>query len=217
MHDAAGLFANFDADEIAAITAARDSEVRRQVGTRAQKAALRLQLRRAGGTTELGDILPPRVEAGDSWHVLSDGAVDALCYLAHFIKATHFDYVAVSTFGIGKADLEQIGEWLDAGRIDQFELYASDLLPSTNGDGYEQMLKLCKVYGCRLVLLKNHSKLMLAGNHAEAYYLAIETSSNFTTNPRIEQTAVHASKELFDFYRGAFSERRSVRRVEPCA
>lgn len=213
MHDAAGLFADFDADEIAAITAARDEEMRSEGSARAQKAAMRMQLRRAKGEASLADILPPRIAAGESWHVISHGDVDALSYLAHCIKATHFDYVALSTWCIARTDIDQIAAWLDAGRIDHFELYAGEIFPSQYGDEYEQMLGLIKTYGCKLVIAKNHSKVTLACNEAEGYYLAMESSANVNTNPRIEQTAVHASRELFEFYREFFNGLRSIDRA----
>ena len=75
------------------------------------------------------------------------------------------------------------------------------------------MLKMAATYGCRLVIAKNHSKITLASNTAENYYLAIEGSANVNTNPRIEQAAIHASRELFEFYREFFRDLRSIDRA----
>lgn len=208
------LLEGFGAAEIDAIMAARTTEKQTEGAARAARVAQRMQFRRAKSEATLGEILPARFEPGDSWHVMSRGDVDALSYLAHAIKGvTHFDYVAVSTWCIVKADLDQIAAWLDAGLIDRFELYAGEIFPSQYGDEYEQMLKMAALYGCRLVIAKNHSKITLACNEAEGYYLAMESSANVNTNPRIEQTAVHASRELFNFYRDFFSEIRSIDRA----
>lgn len=145
---------------------------------------------------------------------MSRGDIDALSYLAHAIKAvSHFDFVAISTWCIAKPDLDQISAWLDAGRIEHFELYAGEIFPNQYGDEYEQMHQMCATYGCRLVIAKNHSKITLASNVADDYYLAIEGSANVNTNPRIEQAAIHASRELFKFYREFFHDLRSIDRA----
>jgi len=207
------LFADFDATEIQAIHAARAHELRAEGDARALRVVQRIQARRAKGEKALADILPERIAEGESWHVISHGDVDALSYLAHALKSMPMDYVAISTWCIAKADLDQIEKWLDAGTIDQFELYAGEIFPNQYGDEYEQMLKMVKTYDCRLVIAKNHSKVTLAANEAEGYYLAIESSANVNTNPRIEQTAVHASRDLFNFYREFFSGLRSIDRA----
>lgn len=50
----------------------------------------------------------------------------------------------------------------------------------------------------------------LADGESWHYYLAIESSANVNTNPRIEQTAMHRSRELFQFYREFFRDLRSI-------
>ncbi len=62
----------------------------------------------------------------------------------------------------------------------------------------------------RLVIARNHSKVMLAMNDATGYYAAIESSANVNTNPRIEQTAIHRSADLYYFYRDFFDGLRSI-------
>ena len=209
-----GLFDDFDQGEIANIVRSRTSELQSEGTARAQKTTQKLQVRRATSEATLAEILPAQFQAGESWHVISRGDIDALSYLAHAIKAvSHFDYVAISTWCIAKADLDQIAAWLDTGRIDIFELYAGEIFPNQYGDEYEQMLKMAATYGCRLVIAKNHSKITLASNTAKNYYLAIEGSANVNTNPRIEQTAIHASRELFEFYREFFRDLRSIDRA----
>jgi hypothetical protein len=203
---------DFDPEQVAAIEAAHTAEQEAGGEARAARVRQRMQLRRAKGEKSLAEILPARFEAGDSWHVISHGDVDALSYLAHAIKATHFDYVALSTWCIARADIEQITAWLDAGLIDQFELYAGEIFPNQYGDEYELMQGLVRTYGSRMVVAKNHSKVTLACNLEENYYLAIESSANVNTNPRIEQTAIHASRELFEFYKEFFCGLKSIDR-----
>lgn len=209
-----GLFADFDQQQIAAIAAQQAQDKQAMSKARAIRTAHRMQMRRATSEKHLAEVLPERFEAGESWHVISHGDVDALSYLAHTLKGvSHFDYVLVSTWCIARADLEQIAQWLDAGLIDQFDLYAGEIFPSQYGDEYEMMLDLCEQYGCKLVIARNHSKVILTSNEQDNYHLVVESSCNVNTNPRIEQAAVHASRDLFEFYREFFSGIRSIDRA----
>lgn len=208
------LFADFDADQVAAIHAAHLREREAMGQARAMRQRSRHQVRRAKAQAHLADLLPARIETGDSWHVISHGDIDALSYLSHVINGvSHFDHVLLSTWCIAKEDLIQLEAWLDAGRIDQLDLCMGEIFPSQYGDEYEQALKMVDSYGIRLVVAKNHSKVTLAANHAEDYWLAIESSANVNTNPRIEQTALHANRDLYDFYKEFFGDLRSIDRA----
>lgn len=206
------LFHGFDQATVAAIEAANAREKLAVGEARAMRASHRLHVRRAKAEATLADILPARFSAGDSWHVVSHGDIDALSYLAHAIRDTHFDYVGISTWCIARPDLEQIAACLDAGRIDTFELYAGEIFPSQYTDEHEMALQMIETYGIRLCIARNHSKLILASNEADAYHLVMEGSANVNTNPRIEQTAIHCSAELFHFYRDFYRGLRSIDR-----
>lgn len=208
-----GLF-DFDPADVAAIEALHAQDLLAQGEARAQRARHRRQVRHAKAEAQLASILPAQIEPGDSWHVISHGDIDSLSYLSHLMAGvSYFDYVAISTWCIAKADLDQIEAWIDAGRIDRFELYAGEIFPSQYGDEYAQALGLVERYGARVVIARNHSKVTLAGNDAEGCYLVCESSANVNTNPRIEQTAIHADRGLFDFYREFFSGLRSIDRA----
>jgi len=165
----------------------------------------------ANAEATLAEILPARFTDGESWHVASRGDIDSLSYLRHILAGTtHLDHVLMSTWCIAKNDLTEIAGWLDAGRIEQFDLYAGEIFPGSYGDEYEQMLGMCEAYGARLIVAKNHSKITLASNAAESYYLTVESSANVNTNPRIEQSTIHASADLHAFYLEFFSGIKSI-------
>lgn len=205
------LFDGFDAGAVAAIAGGIERAQQADGQARAMRRTSRIQTRRANTEAHLAELLPARFTPGESWHVISRGDVDALSYLRHALRGvTHFDHVLLSTWCIAKADLQELEAWLDAGRIDLFELYAGEIFPSQYGDEYETMLRLCETYGCRLVIAKNHSKVTLASLESEAYRLVVESSANVNTNPRIEQSAVHCCDELHAFYLEFFHGLRSI-------
>lgn len=178
---------------------------------RAQKIRTRHQLRRAASEARLAEILPARIDVGDSWHVMSHGDIDALSYLSHALSgAGHLDRVVLSTWVMARTDIDQLAAWLDAGLIGSLEIYVGEIFPGQQGDEYAQLLGMARVYGCRVVVARNHSKVTLMHQAETDYFLVAESSANVNTNPRIEQTALHASRELFDFYLDFFHGLKTI-------
>lgn len=210
---AVDLFAGFDPAQVAAIEAGLQSQKQQQGQARAQRTKARVNLRRVKAEKHLAEILPARFDAGDSWDVISHGDIDSLSYLRHALNGTsHFDHVLISTWCIARADLEEIAAWLDTGRIDQFDLYAGEIFPNQYGDEYEFMQQLQATYGCGFKVARNHSKVTLAANESEGYRLAIRSSANVNTNPRIEQTTITRDDALHAFYLEFFHGIRSIDR-----
>lgn len=207
------LFQGFDPAQIAQIHAQTSADASPASSARACKAAHRHHARRAKAEATLADILPATFEPGDSWHVISHGDIDSLSYLRHAMAGvTHFDHVLISTWCIAKPDLDELTAWLDTGRIDQLELYAGEIFPNQYGDEYEQAQLMAEVYGMRLVIAKNHSKVMLA-RQANALHLVFESSANVNTNPRIEQTCITHDVTLHAFYDEFFHGLKSIDRA----
>ena len=206
------LFGGFDPALLARIQAGNVAHKAEQARARAVRTSNRHAVRRAKAESELATLLPERIEDGDSWHVISHGNIDALSYLRHLLKPTYFDYVGVSTWCIARQDLTEISAWLDAGRIDHFALYAGEIFRNQYGDEYEMVQRMRDDYGVHFVMAKNHSKVTLCANHAEDYYVVVESSANVNTNPRIEQACVTRSRELFEFYREFFDGLKSIDR-----
>ena len=205
------LFEGFDPAEIARASrqiVADKAETRRAV---AQKSANRHHMRRANAESTLAEILPAQIAPGESWHVVSRGDIDSLSYLRHILSGVdHLDHVLMSTWCIAKNDLTEITAWLDAGRTEQFDLYAGEIFPGSYGDEYEMILKMCDLYGCRLVVAKNHSKVTLCS--VDDYRIVIESSANVNTNPRIENTVITADAGLYDHHKQFFDGLRSFTR-----
>lgn len=208
------LFAGFDPAQVAAARASVLAEASDQGTARAMSRTHRLHMRRAKAEATLADILPPRLAAGESWHVISRGDIDALSYLRHILAGVpYLDHVAMSTWCIARADLEEIDAWLDTGRIERFDLYAGEIFPNQYGDEFELASRMSATYGGKLVIARNHSKVTLCALAEEAYRVVIESSANVNTNPRIEQSALHCSSELHAFYLEFFDGLHSIQRA----
>ena len=170
--------------------------VRRRIG--------RVETRLANGTEALKAVLPSTIHVGESWHVITRGDVDMLSFIKHLLSgAEYLDFLLISTWRVSHGSLEELHRWLDTGIVDRFDLVIDPRFPRLGPTEYTVASQLTTDYGGRIVLARNHSKVALLRNARTK--LVIETSANCNPNMRIEQTAVHHSPELFDFYADFFA------------
>jgi hypothetical protein len=177
---------------------------------RATAAKHQIELRRASSEAVLLEILPDRFQPGESWHVLSAGDVDSLSYAAHIIEREPLEYLLFSTWCMSVSEVCRFEKWLTAGLIGRLDAYVGEIFPSQYVDAYSALCALVRKTGGRVAVFRNHSKIFAGIN--ERFAFAIESSANINTNPRAEQTAIHASRELFDFYKAYYDEIRSFQR-----
>lgn len=170
----------------------------------------RIEMRRAKSEQVLFDLLPPILEKDTSYHVISHGDVDALSYLIHIVKAQPLDNLILSTWCMAMPDLAWLRQQCDTFRIGNIDFVLGEIFPSQYPDEYTECQQMEKDELCTLKIARNHSKVMV-GHHAESgFYFAIESSSNVNTNPRIEQTAIHISKDLHDHYAEFYAGIKSI-------
>lgn len=171
-------------------------------------------MRRARSELVLSEILPPRLEPGMRYHVISHGDVDAMSYLAHVIKEQPLDFLLISTWVMSATDVALLGRWCDEGRLSgQIHIYYGEHMASEYGDIFAEAVKLCDYTGGGVTISRNHSKVMLMRNEADGFHCVAESSANFNTNPRIEQTALHLDRDLLEFYADFFAGIQSIHRA----
>ena len=201
-----GLFDDFDPAEVAAAVLSREQDIEAIGHASAMRRTHQVQTRRIHNEASLSGLLPARIEAGTSWHVLSSGDIDVLSITRHLLHgAGSFDSLRMTTWRINRDDLEQIEKWLDAGIVETFHLLIDQRFQRLAPDEYALAKHITTTYGGSVNMTLNHSKVTLASNAATNYWLAIESSANVNTNRRLEQTAIHHSRELHDFYQEAFN------------
>ena len=180
-----------------------------KLAAKAYRTKTRKNVRRAKSAAVLAEILPPVIETGDSWHVLSSGDVDALSFFEHLIKTTAMDYVLFSTWCMAMPDVLMFSEWIKAGRIKRIDAYVGEIFPNQY---LEEHLALCELVkpGGRCAVFRNHSKIFAcrAGDNA----WVIESSANINTNPRTENTVITADMGLFLHHKAYFDGIRSFNR-----
>ena len=177
------------------------AETQRETQKRAASAVAvrsRIAARRAKSEQHLASILPATIADGESWHVISQGDVDALSFLAHLLASQRMDYVAFSTWCMAAADVQQIGDWISAGKIGRIDSYVGEIFPNQYADAFDLLCKITRQNGGRVCVFRNHSKLFLCRAGRRAW--VIESSANINTNPRTENTVITANRALFDHH-----------------
>jgi hypothetical protein len=200
-------------DEAREIVAA--SRVHRLETEKARAKTLRgrIETRRAKSEAVLAEILPADLEEGASYHVISHGDVDALSYLAHAIAGRErVAWCLVSTWCMARADVERLDRWMAEGKVGRVDWYVGEIFPNQYVDEYELVKAVAKRTGGRVCVARNHSKVLLAVDEPSGYYVAIESSANVNTNPRIEQATMTRSRELVDFYAEFYGALRTIDR-----
>ena len=159
------------------------------------------EMRRANGVWELNQLMKERPQPGRSIHILTGGNVDLLAHLMWVMQFwPKIRRVVLSAWAISAVDILLCKQWLEEGKIGTLELLLGDIFPAK----YKmEWAKLMEMYDAGIITnIYNsaiHSKVMLI-DCADGTKVVIESSANCNMNPRVEQSCVTVSDELFRFY-----------------
>lgn len=177
----------------------------------------RHRMRRITSEANLEKELPWHFEPGDVFHCISWGDVDSLTYFRVILKQQKIKYAAISTWCMATEDIKEIEEWLEAGIIRRVDFYCGEIFKGSYSKEYELLIELEKKHNGRVVIFRNHSKVMVI--IGERFDAVIESSANVNTNPRTEQTTITIDSEVARFYKETFDGIKSFERnfddVEP--
>ena len=157
--------------------------------------------RRANGVYELNNLMSERPASGRSIHILTGGNVDLLSHLMWVMQFwPKVKRVFLSAWAISAVDILLCKRWLEDGSIGTLELLLGDIFPSKYKKEWEKLMEMydagviTNIYNSAI-----HSKVMLI-DCEDGTKVVIESSANCNMNPRIEQSCVTVSEELFTFY-----------------
>ena len=159
-------------------------------------------LRRASSEIALEKELPWHFENGVSYHCLTFGDVDSLTYFRCIVKQQHVKYALISTGTAASEDIAEIRNWIENGYVDRVDFYVGEIFKAGYRRQYDELIALCKTFGGRVCMLRNHSKVMVI--LGDKFDCLIESSANLNGNPRIENTAITVDSELAHWYKEQF-------------
>lgn len=174
------------------------------------RAGKRQLSRKASSERALEESLNWYFEEGDCYHCFSFGDVDSASYLKHVLKQQRIKYLAISTWCMAGADVEDLEKWHDRGYIGRVDFFLGEIFTGSYPEVYEMVKAFCRKCGGRLVIFRNHAKVMIV--KGEKFDCLIESSANVNTNPRSENTVLTVDKQLVSDYIKLFAEIKSFNR-----
>ena len=150
--------------------------------------------RKATSERALENELPWHFENGDCFHIFSFGDVDALTYFKMVIRQQHIKYLALSTWCMAGEDIRDLKQWHEQGLLDRVDFFFGEIFQGSYAEIYADALKFTRECGGRVVIFRNHSKIMAI--HGDRFDCVIESSANVNTNPRSENTVLTVDPEL---------------------
>ena len=159
------------------------------------------EMRRVNGMWELNKVMCDKPTAGRSIHILTGGNIDLLSHLIWLLQFwPKVRRVFLSAWAISAVDILMCKRYLEEGTIGTLELLLGDIFPSKYKKEWEKLMEMydagviTNIYNSAI-----HSKVMLI-DVDDKTKIVIESSANCNMNPRIEQSCVTVSPELFRFY-----------------
>lgn len=181
---------------------AEEQEVKKTVA--AHRGGARHISRKAVSEAALEKALDWYFQEGDCYHCFSFGDVDSMSYFKHVLKQQPVKYLALSTWCMAGEDVRDLREWHRRGMLGRVDFFVGEIFRGSYPEVYDEVKSFIAECGGRLVVFRNHSKVMAI--KGEKFDCLIESSANVNTNPRSENTVLTVDTELVDTYIHLFSE-----------
>lgn len=195
------LFPQFDPELIKSVKDSYQNELDGAFRARAESAKSRIETRAAESDVILEKLMPEKFEPGTSWHIMSGGDIDALTFLRMLVKRVkYFDELTIATWRFSMPAMQQLHHWLDQGVIDKLNIVVDQRFARLSIDIHSYLKTFLFDYGGTLTVTKNHSKITLAKNIETNDHIVLESSANYNTNYRLEQTTIFNDQKLYQFH-----------------
>lgn len=160
--------------------------------------------RKAASEHALEEQLNWHFRDGDCYHCFSFGDVDSMSFFKHVLKQQKVRYLALSTWCMAGEDVEDLKKWHKAGYVGRVDFFVGEIFSGSYPEVYDMVQEFIQECGGRLVVFRNHSKVMAI--KGEKFDCLIESSANVNTNPRSENTVLTVDTELVNEYIKLFAE-----------
>ena len=161
--------------------------------------------RKAASEKALEDAMPSwHFREGDCYHCFSFGDVDSFSFFKMVLRQQPIKYAAISTWCMAGEDVTDLRKWHEKGLVGRVDFFMGEIFKGSYPDVYAATKEFIAECGGRLVIFRNHSKVMAI--EGERFDCLIESSANINTNPRSENTVVTVDRDLVGAYIRLFSE-----------
>lgn len=137
--------------------------------------------------------------------------MDSLTFFKHVLRQQPVLYLALSTWCMAGEDVDDLREWHRRGMLGRVDFFVGEIFPGSYSEVYAAALELCQECGGRMVVFRNHAKIMAVVG--ERFDCLIESSANVNTNPRSENTVITVDRQLVADYVELFNGIKSFDRA----
>ena len=160
--------------------------------------------RKAASEKALEDAIGWHFREGDCYHCFSFGDVDSFSFFKMVLRQQPIQYAAISTWCMAGEDVTDLRRWHSRGLVGRVDFFLGEIFRGSYPDVYRAVQEFIAECGGRMVIFRNHSKVMAI--EGERFNCVIESSANVNTNPRSENTVVTVDRHLAADYIQLFSE-----------
>lgn len=160
--------------------------------------------RKAASEKAIESAMPWHFQEGDCYHCFSFGDVDSFTFFKMVLRQQPIKYAAISTWCMAGEDVTDLHRWHERGMVGRVDFFLGEIFKSGYPDVYRAVQEFIQECGGRMVIFRNHSKVMAI--EGERFDCLIESSANINTNPRSENTVLTVDRELTGEYIQLFSE-----------
>ena len=184
----------FDPPELETARTVKPRTLTRQV----EKRETRLAMKRERAA-EVLTTLPGR---GATTHIVSNGLFDYwdFCPLIIDLLGGKVDSFYGSTWTMNRDNTAELLALIDEGKLTNVAILTGLYFKRREAAVYATLLDGLTQRGQRFLASKNHTKIMLFEKPPD--YITVESSANWTANPRVEQTAISNDRILWEFHSG---------------
>lgn len=166
----------------------------------------RHRMKRADRRENLREVLTELPDPGWSVHVLGCNKFDAWTWIPHSIELMggRADELLINTWIISSQHAKELVYLIRSGNVGRTTVMTGLLFKGKDPAAYALLVEELAKHDGRYLAVLSHAKITLLANKNNNQYITIESSANLSTNEKVEQTAVHNDRNLYDWYKGWF-------------
>ena len=142
--------------------------------------------------------------SGESLHGIMRGNYNAWDFVPAVLQLASpvtIDHLFVATLGFNKANAGELMLLLDSGKIRSCTFICSCYFRDTSSDIYQPLAAGLLERRQKVAAVRSHAKL-LGFAMSDGRHFLIESSANLRSCRNIEQFALHADRDLYEFHKG---------------
>lgn len=139
-------------------------------------------------------------QEGDCYHCHTIALVDSLNWLRLLMERQTARYIAVSIYRLYQNAVGEMFQAWEQGRVQRIDFYLSDYMASVRPDVISMIKEFLPSCGGRLVISKNHSKILIMEGNDFDVLVESSVNMNEVIVPHTEQACVTVSRPLVAEY-----------------